>query len=205
MQNKKLILFGVFLFIIFLIFFGFLAHKEYILLEPKKQIQTSDASSDWKTYTNKKDGYSIQYPRDWDIREFKVMGGGDGVAFHPLNLPSNPMNEFIEIEMDVRGFSMGNAEDPVCRKPFLNYLKEDEMKDLGIVDSLEKISNNNNVESYKITWYRFDLNGNSYTDNVPIAYFDSGLMDCRLPKVFLINTAYINTYNEMIKTFKFIK
>lgn len=36
---------------------------------------TPDPTAGWKTYTNKKYGYSISYPINWDVKEFPESGG----------------------------------------------------------------------------------------------------------------------------------
>ncbi|MDO8551463.1 MAG: PsbP-related protein [bacterium] len=34
---------------------------------------THDPTANWKTYTNTKYGYSIKYPKDWDVQEFPAV------------------------------------------------------------------------------------------------------------------------------------
>jgi len=79
-KSKNWLLVGVFvLLIVSLLTTGFLAYQNFQLKKQVQQVQitpvpatpTPDPTADWKTFSNKENGYSIKYPTAWFLNPDK--------------------------------------------------------------------------------------------------------------------------------------
>lgn len=97
-HKDKILLFFASLFIIAIILLTF----NYIIFSTRRDTlkQTSNSpqttpttevsqNTAWKTYSNQKLGFSVNYPRDWQTKEFSrdfaIIGKSSGVAFRPID------------------------------------------------------------------------------------------------------------------------
>lgn len=164
---------------------------------------TSQASVDiagWKTYTNTKYHYSIEYPGDWTFREFPDTQTGAG--FRPANKPNDLNHEYISIDFSKR------ALEPQ-KIPFEEYVKKAAIEDIQNYQSLasiNKIVTKTGMIGYQTTWNVQSMGapiGKTHI-STPITYFDT--KDVNGDTIHVYGKAnYLDIYNQMLLTFKLTK
>ena len=159
-------------------------------------IPTKNPIQNWKTYSNTKYGYSINYPNIWTFREFPDIN--DGAGFRLSTSINDLKNEFINID------EMGRGES-YQKMVFDEYVKNAgpyEIENYNSLATIEKITTNTGIIGYKVTWNFTDRNGKEQV-SLPITYFDTKKSNGDTVQVSLNNKNYLDDYNKMILTFKF--
>ena len=103
-------------------------HKEPVRTELLKTEVSSkeapvDSSSDWKTYTSERDGYSIDYPKDWTviaetegdglyIRNFDPASKSEGPKEGNTNYPKGYMNLSVYVNEDDSNYRAQTGMSP---------------------------------------------------------------------------------------------
>lgn len=154
----------------------------------------SGQSVTWKTYSNAKYGYSINYPSDWQVREYPNTQTGAG--FQPNSLPADPGNKYITIDVLPK---VGGSTD------FASYVKTaavNEIQGYKTLQSISPVQTTSQNTGYTTTWQIIGPGPNSNpTISGPITYFD--LLDTTPPstlQIVLSNPAYQNIYNQMLQS-----
>lgn len=179
----------------------------YIFLRPKSNVAPSTPLTDqvttasatpvqnsWQTYTNK-NGYSVQYPSDWIVREYP--GTQTGAGFQPKSLPADPANEFITVNISPKVSPMMDSFEKYCRVAASN-----EIQGYQSLVSLDPVTTTSNQIGYTTTWKVSGpgMMGKSST-STPITYFDlPGVKPSSTLQVFLNDTKYQDIYQSMLKT-----
>jgi len=126
------------------------------------QIVKSSQEINWQTYYNETFGYSLNYPDNLILREFSEIKTGAGFDFQD-EVP------FECITISARGASQSKEN-----LPFDQYVREaaiEEIQDFKRLNSLEKITTNNNLDGYMTTWGYTFLGGEEKI-SLPITYFE---------------------------------
>ena len=179
-------------------------------LTQERTMKGSNKVITWKTYTNTKYNYSINYPSDWIVREFPDTK--TGAAFQPANKPVDYNNETIVVDVSQKVLS----DPPVTS--FEEYAKSagtKEIQSYGAAASFEKIITDSGVVGYKATWYMGsppmitnEKNTNVQGSNIktasgPFAYFEIPTTFSRLLQVRGDKDKDTAVYNKMIKSVTF--
>lgn len=168
-----------------------------------------DETLNWKTYTNKKNGYSIKYPANWTYREYPDIQTGAG--FRPLDKPKDTQ-EVISINIFDKG--LGNLNTT-----FEDYLKKvcSQTHSGGGDTSLNttnRIITQTNEIGYIITCnvspigYFGPTPGKEENPNpalsLPDTYFNTQNPQENLIQISLSMNIYLSIYKKMLSTFKFL-
>lgn len=156
----------------------------------------------WKTYTNTKYNYTIEYPSDWSVREYS--DSKEGAAFNPLDKPGYPnASDAISISA---GQKLGNYTDltldeyaKIAGKEIQNYNK---------LASFKKIATDGGAAGYETTWMvqaitvmgRPPTEGES--ESLPITYFEIPGNKTALVRATLNRKEDLTTYEKMLTTVK---
>lgn len=160
-------------------------------------------SAELQTYTNKKLGYSIDYPASWTFREFPDTQTGAG--FRPGSSPEDVAAECITI--DTRG-TAGNEYST----PFEDYVKKAaivEIQGFEKLNSVESVETANGLVGYKITWIYKDIRGQEKV-SLPITYFNfektvevkDSKLKLKTVQISLNSSDCEGIYNQMLLSFK---
>jgi uncharacterized protein YxeA len=195
-MQKFLILLIIFAVIIAGLFYLYSENKSdtsYTFSSPSPSFVASRVA-DWQTYTNTKNGYSIQYPSDWVYRQYPDTETGAG--FQPKSMKLDPANEFITINVMPKVSPEGS---------FSNYVKvaaTNEIQGYQSIESLTPFTTPSNLTGYTTTWNVAGLGANSKLSvSNPITYFD--LPDSEPPstlQIFLNDPKYLDIYTKMLST-----
>ncbi len=159
--------------------------------------------TNWKTYTNTKYNFSIDYPSDWGFREFPDTKNGAG--FNPLGKPGYPdESESITVSS---GQKIGGYDD----KSFEEYVK---IAGAGIQNynelaSLKKVTTADGIVGYETTWMvqPMTINGQPPTspdsESLPITYFEPPGDKIALVRISLNKKEDLEIYEKMLITLKF--
>ena len=154
--------------------------------------------SDWNIYKNEEYGYSIRYPKDWDIKE--VFGvSKTGASF---------MKDNSRIVVD-----RGAIVEEFLDKPFDEYIyiAGSGIQNHESLNSIKKIIINSGIKGYRITW---NVSHGSSPDTISseMIYFDAKkkgfykhTKTIRIIAEFLETNEYKEIFNIIIKTFNYIK
>lgn len=184
-------------------YFGYkgfpLKHQLVNIFSPSPSTVSSPTAT-WKTYINTKYNYSIKYPDNWTFREFPDTQTGAG--FRLANEPNDLNHEYISIDIS-------NRSSDLQALPFEEYVKMgaiEEIQNFMSLASIEKIVTEAGLVGYKTTWnvqMMGEVSGKTSISS-PITYFDTknAIGDTIQVKG---NINYLDIYNQMLLTFKFIK
>lgn len=165
---------------------------------------TPALAAKWKTYTNTKYNYSIDYPDDWSFRESPDSKNGAG--FNPLNKPGYP-DESDSISISA-GQKMGGYED----NTFEEYVKiaGTEIQNYNELASLKKVTTVDGIIGYQTTWMVQPLTimgqppTGGESESLPITYFELPGDESSLVRVSLNRDEDLNIYEKMLSSVKFI-
>lgn len=129
-------------------------------VKPSKK-PAPDQNAKWKTYTNTKYNYAIDYPPDWVAREYPDIK--TGAAFRP----TDHQNEVIAVDaasmmLDERG-----------EIPFDEYVKtaaKNEIQNYLSLASIKKLTTDSGLKGYETTWKVAPLTGGAAYTSQPITY-----------------------------------
>ena len=166
-------------------------------------------TENWKTYINKKNGYSIKYPTNWTYREYPDIQTGAG--FRPLDNTKN-IKEVISINIFDKG--LGNLDTT-----FEDYLKKvcSQTHSGGgdtSLNTINRIITQTNEIGYIITCNVSPIGYFGPTPekeenpnpalSLPDTYFNTQNPQENLIQITLNMNSYLNTYKAMLLTFKFV-
>ena len=174
-------------------------HRSASVLPPGTPSPSASAEtmSSWKTYTNQKYGYEIQYPGDWAAREFPNTK--TGVGFSPQTASSTPGNDAIVVDAWQRP---GMFE----HMPFDTFVKQAGMQyvqNYQSLASIEPVKTDSGVTGYETTWNVVPLKGGATTVSAPIAFFHKQGDEATDYVVRTDSNTYADVYSTMLKTFAF--
>ena len=163
----------------------------------------NDAAT-WKTYTNTKYGYSINYPSNWIMREFS--DGKTGAAFQPANKPVDPENETLTINVSQKVVS----EPVLSFEAYARVAGSKEIQSYGDAASFEMINTDTGLNGYKATWFMGtpSVHGvptvpSERTASGPFTYFEIPNNSKQLLQFRGDLGMDLNVYEQMLKTIKF--
>lgn len=144
----------------------------------------------WKTYTNAKFNFTIEYPSDLIVSE--ISGSNKN------------------------GASFSDAISIAAGKTLLNYVNQtleeytkiagSETENRTSLASYKKVSTTNGIVGYKTTWMMQgrSMNGappsQGESESLPITYFEIPGTKTELIRVELLKKEYLETYEKMLKT-----
>ena len=157
---------------------------------------------EFKTYTNSKYGFSIQYPETLAVREFPDTG--DGAGFRPSDQPEDPQYEVITVSVLQKNADM--ADDSLA--DYAKVAATIQIQNYEKLNSIDEVKTGLGLTGYKTTWMVAQMpvlgatSSGALTVSQPITYFD-------LPKaptpstlqVSLSDENYVSDYEAMLKTF----
>lgn len=166
-------------------------------------LPTEITNANWKTYTNAKYNYSINYPNNWTIREFP--DSNDGAAFNPADKPGYPdKSDSISISV---GQKIGN---------YINYTLEEyakvagaEIQNYNNLASIKKLTTEDGVVGYETTWMVQPMSimgrppEGTESESLPITYFELPGNKASLVRISLDRDEDLDMYEKMITTIKF--
>lgn len=165
---------------------------------PTTSPSEDNGETGFKTYTNTKYGYSINYPDNWTFREFPSTKSGAG--FRPMDKPDDIQYEFINISARQRTLESREI-------PFDEYVKTaatHEIQNYESLASIEKVVTKSGITGYKTTWNVQSITGSGMGVSRPITYFD--LKDANADTIQVsVGEGYDEVYNQMIVTFDLSK
>lgn len=160
----------------------------------------NDSKANWKTYTNTRYNFSIEYPSNWSYREFPDTK--DGASFNPIDKPGYPDNsDAISIYV---GQKIGNyVDDPL--EDYAKIAASVEIQDFGDLASFKKVTTADGVVGYETTWMVGPFLGREGepSESLPITYFELPDSNTLLVRVTLERDEDLGTYEELLKTVKF--
>ncbi len=155
----------------------------------------------WKTYTNLKNNYSINYPGDWSVTESDSQ---DGAVFNPLNKPGDPdTSDAISIHV---GKTLGNYADLSLEE----YAKMagQEIQNYNSLASFKEVTAADGTVGYRTTWMiqPMTVMGKPPTEgeseSLPITYFEIPGNRTSLVRVTLERKEDLEIYEKMLTTVK---
>lgn len=144
----------------------------------------------WKTYTNLKYTYSIQYPATWYNSEFTEKTGS---AFASSTLTNSSSGE-INVN------AIAKISDSTTLS-FADYVQIAGVKEFGYAKlaSIKPITTASGISGYETTW----TTQGSSTESLPITYFEIPSDKTATIQVSLTKKEDLSTYEQMLSTFKF--
>jgi hypothetical protein len=145
----------------------------------------------WKTYTNVKYTYSIQYPDTWYNKEYSDTKTGSGFA--STGTPNASASEEIKIN------AIAKISDSL-NLSFADYVKVAGIKEFGYksLASIEPITTATGVAGYETTW----TPQATVSASLPITYFEIPSDKTVTVEVFLNKKEDLDIYQQMLLTFK---
>lgn len=163
---------------------------------------TPTKTATWKTYTNTKFNYTVDYPSDWTLREYS--DSQEGAAFNPLNKPGYPdASDAISIST---GQKVGNYEDPL--EEYAKVAATAEIQNYNSLASFKRVTTVNGIVGYETTWMvqPISVMGQPATqgksESLPITYFEIPGNKTSLVRVSLNRKEDLETYEKMLLTVK---
>lgn len=198
MKKNGFALFIILVIIVVLAGVGYFTYKR--LHTQSSTTQSTIDTSNWKTYTNTKYHYSIEYPGDWTYREFPDTQTGAG--FRPANQPNDLSHEYISIDRIERLSDLQAL-------PFEEYVKKgaiEEIQNFQSLASIKQAVTDTGLIGYTTTWTVLTMNGVPGQTHLstPITYFDTKDANGDTIQVDSDN-AHLDIYNKMLSTFTFTK
>ena len=150
-------------------------------------------TANWKTYTNAKYAYSIQYPDNWYNSEFTEKTGS---AFASSGILDNSGSEEVKVNAIAKISDSNNLS-------FADYVQVAGIKEFGYTKLafIKPITTASGLSGYETTWV-ISSNGQTST-TLPITYFEIPNDKTATIEVFLYNAEDMNVYETMLSTFKF--
>ncbi len=164
-----------------------------------KPTPTPDPTANWRTYTNTKYGYSIQYPENWFARESPDTM--TGAAF----TSSSKMNDYASETISI-AYAPKPYNDVDINTPFAEYIKTAAIKQIQNyikLSSINPITTNASFVGYETTWMVQSITGSGTSESLPITFFEIPKDNKAIIWVFLSKKEDLDTYNKMLSTFKF--
>lgn len=163
-------------------------------------ITTSTQENGWKTYTNAKYNFTVDYPSDWSVREYP--DSKDGASFNPPNDPGYP-DKTDAIEIYVRGTLLNYTN-----LTFEEYAKMAgrETQNYNELATIKKVVTSNGTVGYETTWMvqPLTINGippaDGESESLPITYFEIPGNKTSLVRVILNGEEFLDVYEKMLKT-----
>jgi|GEM_PF-5021772 len=159
--------------------------------------EADDETVGWKSYINETYNYEVKIPPGWVYREFP--GTKSGAAFRPPDLPNEINSEVIKVDAGDRPLNKQGV-------PFESYVREaaaQEIQGYETLYSIEETITKSGVKGYKTRWnYRFLSDPPRVS--LPITYFDTGRKDGKTVQVSLGNEDYMDVYDQILSTFRFL-
>ena len=174
-------------------FLGKAQNKNIRTINRPTMIPTATTQQDvsWKTYTNAKYNYTIDYPGDWDVKEFADSQYGasfnDAVTISAGKTLLNYVNLSLEEYAKIAGSEVENRNS---------------------LASYKKITTTNGIVGYKTTWMvqGKTINGRPSTsgesESLPITYFEIPGNKTYLIRVTLDKEEDMAIYEKMLTTVK---
>ena len=157
-------------------------------------VKNSKTPLAWKTYTNTKYGYSIDYPSDWTVREFP--DSKTGASFYPPNKPVIIQSDAISINVNQKVFS-----DPSAGT-FEEYAKvagKNEVQGYGNSVTFGKITTASGLVGYKATWQMMGKD-----ESGPFGYFEIPHNSKQILEFLGVKGENSDIYEQMLKTIHFL-
>lgn len=152
-------------------------------------------TTDWKTYSNEKYGFSIKYPESLTYYEFS---DGSTMAFISTNQPEEQSTQSVHIEYIDRS-SLESEKCISLREYAENYL-DSYKSGAGNLKSIEEIAENGVVKGYKTIWNSQDEGGEVITQYY--AFYDIA-GKCGHIEIILSDNRSLDIFNKMVSTLKF--
>ncbi|MCR4326900.1 MAG: hypothetical protein NUV52_04585 [Candidatus Roizmanbacteria bacterium] len=161
----------------------------------------SQPVTSWKTYTNTKHNYSINYPSDWSVREFP--DSKDGASFNPIDKPGYPDKS------DAISISVGVKNGDYINDPLEDYAKvaaSKEIQDYEKLASIKTITTTSGMVGYETTWMvqPFLGRGSGLSESLPITYFELPGNKAVLMRINLDKEENLSIYEDMLKTIQIV-
>lgn len=167
----------------------------------KSQTKINTDSKEWKTYINATYNYSIQYPADWEVREFP--DSKTGASFRPSDKPNDYQYEYISINKSGRIMS-----DELPNPTFEEYVKiaGKEIQNYNSLSTIKKVVTLSGIVGYTTTWKVSPLSsmGRSSAkegESLPRTYFEIPSNSSATIQVEITNDEYKDIYEKMLSTF----
>ena len=147
----------------------------------------------WKTYTNLKYAYSINYPGDWYNSEFAEKTGS---AFSSSVIANNSGSQDIKIN------AIAKISDSLGLS-FADYVKIAGVKEFNYTKlaSIKPITTAAGISGYETTW-TITVNGQT-SESLPITYFEIPSDKTATIEFFLNKKEDMDIYSQMLSAFKF--
>jgi hypothetical protein len=156
----------------------------------------------WKTYSNAKYNYSIEYPGDWVAHEYPDLK--DGAFFNTLNMASTSSTNItvsISVAQKMGNYTNLSLEEyaKVAGKEIQNY---------DSLVSIKKVIATSGAVGYETTWMvqPMAIMGQpptaSASESLPITYFEIPGNKTSLIRVMAEQKEHLAVYEKMITTFK---
>lgn len=153
--------------------------------------------SNWKTYTNTKYDYSINYPGDWYNREFSDQKTGS--AFTKSNKPNDYASETITIDALKKSIDSVNI-------PFETYVKTaatKEIQNYKKLSTIKEIKTTSGLIGYETTWMIQSIGPGGTGESLPRTYFQAPNDNTVTIQVSLGKEEDLGVYEKMLSSFKF--
>jgi len=112
--------------------------------------------TDWNLYENKRDGYSIRYPKDWTVSE--VLAPLTVEFIPPTTAPTDELSLSLFIHHDERAVSVDLIRDRTSMT--INGVATTRQIESGLID-LHAVYVPNGGRYIKLSW-PFDVSGDTY-------------------------------------------
>ncbi len=161
---------------------------------------TATPAAQFKTYTNTKHNYSIDYPSDWEFKE--DSDSKNGASFNPLSKPgSSDTSDAIRVSAD-------QALANYFTTSFEEYVKVEakyEIQNYDTLASIKKVTTGTGIIGWEATWMVQPMMGmpknSKSSESLPITYFEVPGSKTLLVRVTLDRKEELTTYEKMLTTF----
>lgn len=153
---------------------------------PKEEVAKTVEAKNWKTYTNTKNNFSIDYPADWSVEESDSK--------NDVSLGS--------VSVDVGQKSGGYNNTPL--EEYAKVAANREIQNYNELVLFKKITTTSNITGYETTWKVQAImgGGSGSSESLPITYFEMPGNKTLLLRVTLDKEVDLSTYEKMLTTVK---
>lgn len=167
---------------------------------PQPTYVTFDETANWKTLINTDYGFSIDYPKDWNafsvdigqINYFKEPGSESGYGSSFIDI--RPSDKVLDSHIPLSKNTLDG---------YISYLeKNDYDRTTQVVKNITKINTKDDIIGYFVEWVpdgSFGPAQKRYT-----TFFQSPFNSNSIIEIGGRQDQYLDVYNQMIKTFKFL-